>query len=71
MMPIFTECPFFEHLYMNNKTYQIKNLKLIIHYELDYENTYVIIFNKSTPTFRNGLFKCKNMDWSIDWNDRK
>jgi hypothetical protein len=31
-------------LNMNKKTYQIENLKLIIHYQLDYENTYVIIF---------------------------
>ncbi len=29
-------------------------------------------FNKSTPTFHNGLLKYKNiMEWLIDWNGRK
>jgi len=40
----FYRVPFFWTPLMNNKTYQIENLKLIIHYHLDYENIYVIIF---------------------------
>ncbi len=62
----FYRMPFLWTPIMNNKTYQIENLKLIIHEQLDYENTYIIKKNKNTPTFHNGLLKYKNMNLSID-----
>jgi hypothetical protein len=40
----FCKVPFLRTPIMNNKTYQIGNLKLIVHKKLDYENTYVSIF---------------------------
>jgi len=40
----FHKVPFLWTLIMNNKINKIEKLKLIIHEQLDYENTYVIIF---------------------------
>jgi len=56
---------------MNNKTYQIQNLKLSMHEQLDYENTYIIFKNKNIPTFHNGLLKYKNIDLSIMVENKK
>jgi hypothetical protein len=58
----FWRVPFLWTPITNNKTYQTENLKLIIHYKLDYENIYVIFFNINETTFHKGFLKYKNMD---------